>query len=162
MTTDDAAGQAATDTPVDDGPELTTQNAERAGDNPDGEPQADAVDEVKAETKAKKAAPRKRAAKKAAATRAANVETPEELRVEHRTATAGAATKKDAIVHVYDFENGYGAKVFLRPGESDWTWAPTRDGNVIRNIPGLGRVPQRTSIENINAGLATVASLPSE
>jgi hypothetical protein len=148
-----------TTTPEQDTPaeQSTVENADGARDGVDGAPQGEAPVE-------EELTPRQVAARKAAATRRARAggsddETPDELRKEQRAASTSPKHDKDAIVHLYEFENGYAAKVYQRHRGGAWEWAPMRDGKIVRNLPGVGRVPAAGTAEQINDGLALVAAL---
>lgn len=138
-----------------DAEQQTVQNADGVTDGEAGAPDDSGL------TPAQKAA-RTRAANKAAKENepASEDHAPADLRTEHRVSSSGGEHDKAAIVHLYDFDNGYTAKVYQRKRGDGWGWAPMRDGQIVRNIPGLGRVPQEeASVDVINDGLALVAAL---
>jgi hypothetical protein len=144
----------------------TVQNADGVKDAVDGAPQDTPADTAAAEKAEAKAA----AAAKAAETRRKNKQkadreaaaadvTPSELRDEGRVSTKQAEHAKDSVVHLFEFDNGYSAKVWQRERGGVWEWAPMRDGRIIRNLPDVGRVPAQTTVARINEGLAIVAAL---
>lgn len=142
-------------TTADDQAERNVQNADITGDNPDAK--APAEDE---RTPAQKAADT-RAANKAAKENAPSPKdhAPADLRSKDRVSSGGGKHDKDPIVHLFEFENGYAAKVYQRQRDGSWEWAPMRDGKVLRAIPGLSRVPAEATVEVINEGLELVAAL---
>jgi hypothetical protein len=143
-------------TTADEQPDRTVENADGVNDGADGAPQDDEL------------SPQQKAARTRAANRRAQADQPEteslapaDLREEGRVKTGGGEHLKSPIVHLYEFDNGYGAKVYQRQRGGPWEWAPMRGDAVVRNIPGLPRVPAEATIEVINDGLALVAAIGS-
>lgn len=144
----------------------TIENAAGVADGVDGAPQpgdADAGPEQKPPSKraaAKKAAADKKAAETEAAEDRDVLALPAGLRTDGHTDSGGGEHRTRAIVHVYEFDNGYGAKVYQRERGGPWEWAPLDgDGRVVRHLDELGRVPAQATIAKINDGLALVAAL---
>lgn len=83
-----------------------------------------------------------------------------DLRKENRVASDDAGAN---VIHVYRFENGYGAKVWQpKKGQStEWSVAPIdSEGRVPRNLPGLPRVPvEAATAERVNEVLEAIAAL---
>lgn len=122
----------------------TVQNAELVGDPPAGKP-----------------APKKRAAKKSAAkTSRAPSKLPDGLDAAGYKESSNVDVDELPTVHYFEFDNGLGAKVYQSPGSEQWTWAPTRDGRVLRSLPGLLiKTPATGSTAEVSAGLLAVSSL---
>ena len=146
------------DEQTDQGDQPTVQNTEDAAAAALAAAAAPQVDE---ELSPQQKAARTRAANKAKEENAPSPKdhAPADLRSDNRVSSTGGAHDKQAIVHLFEFDNGYSAKVYQRERGQEWEWAPMRNGDIIRNLPGLGRVPAQTTVAKINEGLALVAAI---
>lgn len=61
------------------------------------------------------------------------------------------------IIHQFEFDNLYGARVWGLEADVYWTVALTKNGTIIRRLTGLPRMPHLDSVANVNTILDQIA-----
>ena len=64
------------------------------------------------------------------------------------------------IIHIFEFDNNYGAKVWGKEGDTYWAVALTKNDRVIRTLTGLPRMPHDDPVANVNSILEAIDEAP--